>query len=559
MVLNKLFVLGILIILFINLSFAYSSTVTINPSSTIGTIRGDFYGVNSKMQPSWGDGIKSYGNSTRVYGVTNATFYQEKLNQSNIKILRTPMFLADTATASGGFVSTGYSNFSAKKEMVKWAYENGYKVILIADNTPTWLDGENFTWCSAVYYYTCAPNDTQRWANMVLDYITNVTASGLYNSTVMLEVWNEPDLRGSFLYNLTETTGNATIRSIEYNKIYNATYTTVKAKYPNMPIGGFGGGYLTLTTAYPLFENFLSNFSDRMDFFSYHNYRDDTETDWTYSLTNHYDRIYSNFTKYNVVNKTVYLDEFGVYNSTIQNTSAYEALFKSLLAETYVATLNYNPASISLEYYKLYGDANYSTGNSSEYPYRHEMLTEPVLDNKIYVPYNITKLFSSYHKAGNTILNTNSSRNDLKIVASKDTTRTYITLTNTNSTGVNVTLNIGETGKYLTDVETGEAFNGTMGIFVLNNLGGYAVKTYYTSNRYTGLLGTECDDTTNAFFKIILDLSAIAVVVFVIVYAFKDGIDDIDLGKMLILGVAIIVAIALFQASADNLALGSCG
>jgi len=89
------------------------------------------------------------------------------------------------------------------------------------------------------------------------------------------------------------------------------------------------------------------------------------------------------------------------------------------------------------------------------------MVSEPLLDNEIYPPYNVTKNFATYHSSGSIVVKSLSNLSSIKAVASKKD-RQYITIINS---GENASIKlkiIKNASSSFKDLETGE-------IYTLNN------------------------------------------------------------------------------------------
>ena len=72
------------------------------------------------------------------------------------------------------------------------------------------------------------------------------------------------------------------------------------------------------------------------------------------------------------------------------------------------------------------------------------MVAEPLLDNTFFRSYNITKNFATFHSAGSTMYESTSTDSLIKTVSSKKDNDFFITLINSDSEPVNITLNVGD-------------------------------------------------------------------------------------------------------------------
>lgn len=456
-------------------------TATVDFLSLIGVVRGDFYGVNSREYPS---SLTILNNSVYT-NASNVTWHIDKLQSAKITVLRRSMFLTDTALSNGNWVTSGYSNINVVKDMVNYSYQYGGKVLLIADNTPTFLANLTSGYCTAASWYTCAPNDTDRWANITRNYIDYVTNNGQWNSSVEVQVMNEPE-GTSFLNNLSASSGNATIRSVEYNKIYNATYTKIKQKYPNMAVGGYAGSYLMLTSVgLPIWYGFLGNFSNRTDFVSYNNYLDPEEPYFDTELQTDINIMIANCSTYSANCSRLLISEFNIYNSTILNTSSWNNWTAMQFSLAYSGILNYYPSRVDMMPYtwswkRMFSDPSYG----GDFPYDYRLVSEPYLDGVLKPSYNITKLFGKYAPASASIYNVTLSYSTVKAVVSKKNGACNIILTNTNSTAVEVAINASTSscGNVWMREDNGTLLNASSGTITPGSLDGYAVKAFTTPN-----------------------------------------------------------------------------
>ncbi len=394
----------------------FNNNITSNFSLSIGNIRNDFYGINTRLQPS----SKAFVDANGIDSLdteANQTFYQNEILNLNIRILRTSMFLFDTTNTDNTFKNTAglHSNIDGKREIVEFANDNNLIVLLIADDTPNHMANKTLGYCNSTAWQSCPPINHTEYANLIVSYIDNVTNNGEWNNSVMIEIKNEID-GVSWLNNLSVTN---VIKSIEYNKVYNATYDAIKDKYPNMAVGGFGGGSLTLTTgSLFLMQNFMGNFSNKMDFFSYHESLDyPTELNFDITLENAYSSIFGNMTLFGVSNRTIYISETNIFNSTVQNDTSFNNLHGMQIGLSLLGSLINYPENVSVHYFNLYSRYKYETGFGRSFPFKFQMLSEPQLDNAYYPPYNVTRNFATYCPTGATVYNSTSTTGDLVSVS----------------------------------------------------------------------------------------------------------------------------------------------
>jgi hypothetical protein len=456
-------VLSLAFIFLISNVYALSSTITIT-DTPIGQIRSDFYGVNTHGY--WGSNRSWIGSNLEMD--SNATWHNQKMQEAGLYFQRADMALDIVSASETTFytsLSNNYKNINTRLDTVLKAKESNSKIVFVAGYMPNWLADKTTSYCTLSTNTSCPPTNYTKFGELVVNFLKNVSCDA---NTCEVEVWNEPD--GSFWLNNLSTT-NIT-KSIEYNKLYNATYIAVKNAYPNMKVGGgvTSGGD---TDTYNILFNWFSNFSNKIDFVSHHDYLlQGKYNDYDLQLRYTYDWLFKNMSLYNV-QAPIYLDEWNVwntngfmYNSTLNQTNNWT----SSLSSAYSTTLNVAPNNISMFMYQWSHTGNWTSGQF------FGMVSEPKLNNTIYASYNITKLFANNHKALNTVLTSSSSDSTVKVVASKDAQNTkYITITNTNTSAFNITIN-GLTSGYK-DVETGVVYPINNGAITILNMPSYGVQT----------------------------------------------------------------------------------
>lgn len=511
---------------------AYSTTATIT-SNEIGQIRDDFYGTNTH-------GLYL----TNYTGNPYYNSYQNYFLESNMEVIYVDLNedLWSNTTTTGDTYVTLSSTPNKTRDQVEWAYNNGKKVMFLGAVVPNWLQNRSSD-CST-YNYTCPPLNYTRQARLQLASINYYTNNGAWMSAVSgFSPVNEP--HSKLLRNLGFDNFNQSKRMQVYYQMFNASRTEAKSSMSSLLVGGPSGhlGYGTDNVNYIHWDWWFGNMTNNMDFIDVHVYRDyDLSTRTETALTS----LYANCTAYGGNCSQLRITEFNVYNDTVRNVVTYSNIYQMQLYDFYSYLINQAPRNISSGIYNFAGE-KWSMVNGT--------------DNTTRLSFNVTKFFATNHKAGNDVLSTTATHSDLKIVASKDSTKTYITLTNTNATGVNVTLNVGTEKinlRYYNVENNSEIYTPTTeGVINLVSLTGYEVRTF-ASVSYDTALGTLCNPTTNAFFQLIIDLTGVALIVFVFYYGIKDGIDDLDYQKILMLGIGVIVGVILLQVSADNLNLGAC-
>jgi hypothetical protein len=540
-------VLSLSLILLINGVSALSSTATVDFDSEVGQIRSDFYGVNAHGYYFGSGGNLIDANNDGVKEtVLNYTWHREKFLESNMKIYRIDLNLESNSLSYGVYKSDLYN---LKGKELEWALQNNKTVSVTLSSMPNWLANKTSGFCTLNgLNESCPPINYHNYSLMIEGALLNLTNNHQLDSAIRyVNVWNEA-WGGSWMNNVTY--GNS-IREIEFNKLYNATYSAIKRYNSSILVSAD----VQLSANYKI--NFtislLANQTNKIEYLNIHPYIGDNNPQ---TLMNYLSYFILNATKYGVSTNNIILEEWNYQNATLQNSSIYSTQYSNLLSSVYSSLLNSYPANITSLFYQWSERFKYGS-YFPDYPAKWSMVSEPLLDNAYYPPYNITKLFANNHKALNYVVTSSTDDSTIKIVASKDAQGTkYITLTNTNTSSFDVILN-GVTTDYI-DVQTGERYNLNDGSnsITINGLTSYEVLTLRSSS--TVGLGSTCDASTISFYQIILDLAALALIAIVFYLIFKDGWEDITLQKILMAGIALIVGIILFQTSADNLAIGAC-
>jgi hypothetical protein len=477
-------VLGISILCFIitlltlGMASAVDVTANVYNGQDIGIIRSDFYGVGADYLMFSTYTIDKNNDGIRE-AYSNYTWHRQKLLESGIKYLRFDSRLGNiySNSSDGTLNLTGSANMNYSINTTNWAFNNNITILFILGYMPSWLADNSSGNCNTIDY--CPPSNYTIWNNIIIDYINKTSNSSQWISKIELEIWNEPD-GGFWLNNLS--TDHQT-KANEYIKLYNSSYYALKNAFPNIKIigpalGSLSGASTTYNIDLNMTKTYLSNLTNIIDSFSIHRYSDNP---YSYIL-NDLKNITINCNLYNANCSRIIIGEWNIINNTIKNTSSgYNLLHSSLISGGYTAMLNYvNTQSIIFRWTAAY---HYGI-NYSGYPTKYAIVSEPDLDNELTPAYNITKLFATNHKAGNTVLNSSASRSDLKIVASKNAIVNYVTLTNTNSSAITTTLTYPLGNKYLKDVETGQAYGLVNNVTPIISLSGYQVKTMSSESGY---------------------------------------------------------------------------
>lgn len=477
-------------ILSLSLSSAYNAVVNVSTTS-LGNIRSDFYGTNQKG--IWGSNTSWIDTNNDQYldADSNYTYFREKILEANFDSLQMGVDFYQHSEGNNLFNTTvindNYANILTVKNSIEWAYNNNIKVYLAPVGVPDWLANKtvNGGFCNVgtlVQNSSCAPYNYSLYGDNIVNYIDFLTNNGQWNSSINLQFMVEPFSGTKWLNNLT--TDNIT-RATEYVRLYNITYWKVKAKYPNMEIG-LGDIGISVGTTPKFAITSLSNLTGQYSFITIDSYSNANRTFYNGKITNDLINLYSNCTTYGSNCNNLHIGEWNVGDIISKNTSSQYTAWGNIISEVYSAILNYKPNITTPNFYQLSEQYSYNNNSANyfQFPSKYHMLLDTNLNSKdkgeITTPYNITKIYATTHKAGNTVYNSSSSNSSLKVVTSKDGSKTYITVTNTLSEGVNITLNTGlvNSNSYLRDVETNTIYPlGADGIAQINNLGGYGVLT----------------------------------------------------------------------------------
>ena len=546
----------ILIIIFATLAIilsynvmAYDVTATVNFNSQVGQIRSDFYGVNTYgifgSNISWidtdGDGI--------LETLSNSTWHKEKLSEALIGSTRADMNLEFSSLGVNSFDTTSqnknYENINKIKEQVYLSYQTNRTIYLIADYMPSWLNDTTRSLCTSARLTSCPPKSYDTWGQLVRNYVWNVTNQGEWASVVKIMVWNE--YQSTFwLNNLTNTPFNATIRNQEYEKLVNATKFYIKLNWSNMDVGT-GSLNLNALTYHPEFIKayYFANISTISDFVEIHPYvalNFDTNT-----FFNQMNNFYLNCTQYNGKCNNIVIGEWTTDDNLIKNISANSSQYGNIIATGYSYWLNsFKISNLTSLLFRWSTAYKYSATNLyNSYPDKWGIVSEPQLDNQIYPPYNITKMFATNHKANNYVVTSSTNDSSVKIVASYDSSgQKYITITNTNSFAINQTISGLTTGYRLVDNSSQYNVSGTS--IYIYDIPAYGVYTMYSFDEAT------TQDSGGLFYTSLLRLLAGVFTIFVLGIAvsmfyihLKNNFKDLDAFDIIKYGVVILICVTL--------------
>lgn len=327
------------------------------------------------------------------------------------------------------------------KSTAQWAHENpNNKILLIIDYMVTSLanysSGCNWSYSGGG---RCGAYDWNIYAEMALDYYDYVSNNGEYNDAFLVQFWNEP--YGGFL--LDNYTNYNSQRSVEYNRGYNASYLLFNLSYPDVPFGGPSGYY-----SYPeLLENFFSNFSNQTDFIEVHPYMDKYKS-LTNGMYNKTKFIFDMCNKYAGSGCSWIINgEWQPTNWLLENNTNQTNEYTNNILWAYQDILNNYPSNVSMVLYQwseayLYND----TTRYPQWPYKLAIVSEPMLDNYLGTPYNVTKYLSSICSVNSTVKKGYSSDENILITLCQNNNRYAIVLNNVNNlSSLNVTINLSLT------------------------------------------------------------------------------------------------------------------
>ncbi len=431
-----------------------------NFTTSIGNVRNDFYGVNTHGTYFGGGTTIDKNGDGVLESLSNNSWNQNQFLNSKMNVLRIDTNLNSYANEDGTFSTS----LILRADTVKWASQNGLKVLMIAGFTPEWLANKTSGWCTlSGSNSSCPPSNYSKWGDLVVSVIDNITSNGLYNSSVEVEVWNEPQSSG-WLNNLTR---DNIIKATEYIKLYNSTYLAIKAKYPNIPVGG-PSSYID--SAPNMFSTFLSNMTTNMDFVTLHDYSTEDGpygTDYPYFDDNiqiQSDELIANCSLYSANCSRIIFSEWNINEAITKNTTFNTNKYGMQIGLAYVGGLNNYPANVSMVIYQwseryLENDST----NYPEYPQIWSMVVQPELivtgQPQYKASYNVTKNFAHLCPAGGTVYASSSDDATIKTVSCKKGDEKNIIIINTDTESKNVTINLTDSGittlyNYLNPAET---------------------------------------------------------------------------------------------------------
>jgi hypothetical protein len=378
-------------------------------------------------------------------------------------------FLIDDASS---YVDGNLSNFFNKvslenqTELVQWAYNNNVSVWYIAD-TPTAFVGTSCKsyfhgWCNGTIEYD------EVYTPMIIDFLRKVTSNKLYSTAVKVEIMNEPYGYSNWLSNITRD--NIT-GAIEYARAYNASYTAIKNFDPYIEVGGPSGGSYTVQSP-NLLSTFISNFTGRYDFISFHPYASDyIQSD---ALKERIDYVLSLCTTYSANCSKLVLGEWNSQGSLLNTSNRVNELAVST-ANGYKSILNNYPNIIVSQIYQWSEKYNLSYASYPDGGQVYAMISEPNMDNFIHSQYNVTYGFSRYAPIRSTIYNVTKGYEYIEGVASIVSSKHNLIIFNKENDINNVSVTCsGYSGK-LIDTRSGTVYDCLLGSFNYGVMNAYDV------------------------------------------------------------------------------------
>jgi hypothetical protein len=419
---------------------ALAATVDIDWGEEQSVVRNTFYGVNN--HGTWASGntlIDANGDGTDD-AQSDYAWHRQKMLEANVRYLRADMYLdgaSPTAPHFAGRVNTA-------RGMVEWAYNHKITMLYIVSYMPYAM--ANITQDCQQSPSRCGPKDNQAFANLVVEWLDEVTLNGTYADAIELEVWNEPDLAGFWLPSITNRTDHR-IFDI-YNAMYGPIYDTVKARYPGMVVGGPGLASIKNEGGKQFAQAWLAQHRGKQDFVSFHYYSNSQPFDE--DLVAVFGNATLRCTEAGATCRRFLLDEFN--DGDVYQKQANSANFGRQIALAYAYMLRWNASMISTALYQ-WSESNKYLPNIGypEYPQRWSMVSEPLLDNAVYRSFDVLKAISSTHVPGAVVVAATSDDDDVVVIASRH-----------NSNGAITVINKGAVAKSL--VITGVQEEGSIGI-----------------------------------------------------------------------------------------------
>ncbi len=346
-------------------------------------------------------------------------------------------------------------------------------MLYIANYMPSYLADNSSGNCYDLRF--CPSFNYTRWAEHVVDWINRSTrGDSKLQSIIWVEVWNEPD--NDFL--LQKESQDSSNKTVEYIKMYNATQTAIKAFNSNIKVGGPG---LTFTTSPKLLNSTLANFSNRLDFVSFHTYQVPTEFYWfDDAIRTQTGIVERSCAGYNANCSHIILSEFNVNNQMMKNMTVNQSLYGLEIALAYYQGLQQYSSNYTFVFYDWTENRNYTSGQ------KYEMVSEPKWSNTYYAPYNITKSFKN-HNFSSYISNSTQTDNIVKSLVSNTGARSfYITLVNQDNAILNMSVRItnwndaNNNVTTLMDINTGQIYTDTgSDTYTVGVMQPYEIRTLY--------------------------------------------------------------------------------
>lgn len=447
-----------------------ADTVFANFTSIIGTVNPFFYGVNdqynqlsSSTQSLLDTNCDGVGDTPSNYTWNDILYNASMMNQ--IRIWKYDINLLS--------LSEGVYNQTEVQDLVnasRDAHNRGDGVTLVFYGTPTWLANTTTGWCnqtSSLYqgdWASCSPTNATKLA-IVHNYIVSNITSSIPGIKLNVIPYNEPWHASFFLDKLSR---DNMIKSIEINKIYNATYDMIKANNPGVSVGL--STYTTLQT--PNMSNgFMSNFSNKMDFYGLH-YYDGTSyfKNLGWNIDDVVNDLLNDCSAYSANCTKILFDEFDI---TIKNEMT-DANYSMEIAYYYQYLLNHIPSQTQNMKFKWGARQGYGCNlPETEYPKNYPMTNE--INDTVYPEFNITKNFATYHSVGSTVYNSSSDNANLQTIITKNSNGYYVTIMNIGTDSGEITINTGGTLTQITNLMNGTTYLNDSGTFNVGIIDSYEI------------------------------------------------------------------------------------
>ncbi len=415
----------------------------------------DFSVARSTLPPNfYGTHVASHGGETSRIDLDNngieesfSDFEEHRIAMDDAKInyIRRDMDLDNVANEDFTFnhYKNNPANIDIAKSQVAWAAESNKKILLETTFMPPWL-AERSNLCST-RLQTCEPKDYRVWGSLILAYLHEVGCDK-HPGTCEIEVWNEPYLHLFFL-----SDASCQQRIDGYIRLYTNTRAAIKARYPDMPVGG-PSGYIGSECSKEFLKQFLEKVpASEVDFVTIHTYADAKLAD---QITESMNLIRASGHGTNVK-----ITELGAATSGVD--AGDPKMHEYVISSAFVLAASTEPTLTSITQFQWADDNKYSDGlpHYTFWPHRREMFSEALLDNAQYAGYRVSKQLGTIHPAGSTIVESNAP-DGMLMLATRSSAGKFVTVVNRHrisSISLTVVLS-GVDADRLVDVDSGISY-----------------------------------------------------------------------------------------------------